>query len=108
MPRRDVLGYRLPPLPWLGWVSPLLGSVIFAWRGRPFLAGAVDEVKARKPGMMLLISLAISVAFLASWSRTRPGAGGRPQRRRAASMRISAASRAERAASALPEIAAVV
>ncbi|MBG6059036.1 Cu2+-exporting ATPase [Cryobacterium sp. MP_M5] len=61
-----ILGYRLPPLPWLGWVSPLLGSVIFAWGGRPFLAGAVDEVKARKPGMMLLISLAISVAFLAS------------------------------------------
>ncbi len=62
-----ILGYRLPPLPWLGWVSPLLGTVMLAWGGRPFLTGAVDEVKARKPGMMLLISLAISVAFLASW-----------------------------------------
>ncbi len=61
-----ILGYELPALAWLGWVSPVLGSVMFVWGGRPFLTGAVDELRAGKPGMMLLISLAISVAFLAS------------------------------------------
>ncbi|MEY9211941.1 heavy metal translocating P-type ATPase [Thermobifida halotolerans] len=63
----DLLGYPLPPVPGLEWVSPLLGTVIFLWGGRPFLAGAVDETRALRPGMMLLVALAITVAFLASW-----------------------------------------
>jgi Cu2+-exporting ATPase len=62
-----ILGYTLPSLPVVAWISPLLGTVIYAWGGRPFLTGAVSEVKARKPGMMLLIALAITVAFVASW-----------------------------------------
>ncbi len=62
----DLLGYRLPDAAWVAWVSPLLGSVIYLWGGRPFLAGARDELKQRKPGMMLLIALAITVAFGAS------------------------------------------
>jgi Cu2+-exporting ATPase len=62
-----VLGYVLPPLFIVGWISPVLGTVIYVWGGRPFLTGAVSEVKARKPGMMLLIALAITVAFVASW-----------------------------------------
>jgi len=33
---------------------------------RPFLTGAVDELKARRPGMMLLIALAITTAFVSS------------------------------------------
>src|SRR5690606_24987334 len=49
------------------WVSPVLGTVMYVWGGRPFLTGAVEELRARKPGMMLLIALAITVAFLASW-----------------------------------------
>jgi Cu2+-exporting ATPase len=61
-----VLGYELPDGAWVRWVSPVLGTVIFAWGGRPFLTGAVSELRARKPGMMLLIGLAITVAFLAS------------------------------------------
>ena len=40
---------------------------MFVWGGRPFLSGGVSELRARRPGMMLLISLAITVAFLASW-----------------------------------------
>ena len=63
----DLLGYSLPPVPGLRWVSPLLGTVVFLWGGRPFLTGAVDEIRARRPGMMLLIGLALTVAFLASW-----------------------------------------
>ncbi|MFK4729513.1 heavy metal translocating P-type ATPase [Agromyces mediolanus] len=62
-----LLGYELPDAPLIGWISPLLGTVMYVWGGRPFLTGAVGELRARKPGMMLLISLAITVAFLASW-----------------------------------------
>lgn len=61
-----LLGYELPDWPWVTWVSPLLGSVIYLWGGRPFLVGAVSEIRSRKPGMMLLIGLAITVAFVAS------------------------------------------
>lgn len=64
----SIVGYSLPDWPWLPWVSPVLGTVIYVVGGRPFLTGAVDELKARKPGMMLLIGLAITVAFLASWA----------------------------------------
>ena len=62
-----ILSYELPALPVVAWISPLLGTVMYVWGGRPFLTGAVTELKARKPGMMLLIALAITVAFLASW-----------------------------------------
>ena len=66
----ELLGYRLPETGWLPWVSPLLGTVMYLWGGRPFLAGAISEVRSRAPGMMLLIGLAITVAFLASWGST--------------------------------------
>lgn len=62
-----ILGYSLPDLPVFAWISPALGTVMYVWGGRPFLTGAASELKARKPGMMLLIALAITVAFLASW-----------------------------------------
>ena len=66
----DLLGYDLPDAGWLTGVSPVLGTVMYVWGGRPFLTGAVDELRRRKPGMMLLIGLAITVAFLASWGAT--------------------------------------
>ena len=44
----------------------MLGTVMFVWGGSPFLTGAVSEIRSRAPGMMLLIALAITVAFLAS------------------------------------------
>jgi Cu2+-exporting ATPase len=62
-----ILGYRLPALAVVAWISPVLGTVMYVWGGRPFLTGAVSELKARRPGMMLLIALAITVAFVASW-----------------------------------------
>ncbi|GEK80949.1 copper-translocating P-type ATPase [Agrococcus baldri] len=64
----SIVGYALPAWPWLPWVAPVLGTVMFVVGGRPFLSGAVDELRARRPGMMLLIGLAISVAFVASWA----------------------------------------
>ncbi|MET3920563.1 Cu2+-exporting ATPase [Arthrobacter sp. UYEF20] len=62
-----ILGYTLPDVPWMPWISPILGTVLYVWGGKPFLTGAVDELRSRKPGMMLLIALAITVAFLSSW-----------------------------------------
>ena len=61
-----LLGYALPDETWVPWISPVLGTVIYVWGGQPFLTGAVSEVRARQPGMMLLISLGITVAFVAS------------------------------------------
>jgi Cu2+-exporting ATPase len=66
----DLIGYQLPDTDWVRWVSPILGTVIYFWGGRPFLTGAVSEIRSRKPGMMLLIALAITVAFVASWGST--------------------------------------
>jgi Cu2+-exporting ATPase len=60
----DLLGYTLPS--GTAWISPVFGVVIFVYGGRPFLTGAYDEVRARQPGMMLLIGFAITVAFVAS------------------------------------------
>ena len=60
----DLLNYDLPAA--ITWVSPILGTVIYAWGGRPFLTGAVSEIRDRRPGMMLLIGTAITVAFGAS------------------------------------------
>lgn len=62
-----LLGYSIPDFPGARWISPLLGTVMYVWGGRPFLTGAVGEVRSRAPGMMLLIGLAITVAFIASW-----------------------------------------
>ncbi|MFU8947673.1 heavy metal translocating P-type ATPase [Mycetocola zhadangensis] len=62
-----ILGYELPNFSGVEWVSPVLGTVMYVWGGKPFLVGAVSEIKQRKPGMMLLIGLAITVAFIASW-----------------------------------------
>lgn len=63
----DLLGYSLPEQAWVSWVSPVLGTVVYLWGGWPFLTGAVSEIRSRKPGMMLLIGLALTVAFIASW-----------------------------------------
>jgi Cu2+-exporting ATPase len=62
-----VLGYSLPDAPLVTWISPVLGTLMYFWGGWPFLTGAVSELRSRKPGMMLLIGLAITVAFIASW-----------------------------------------
>jgi Cu2+-exporting ATPase len=60
-----LLGYHLPGGVTNG-ISPLLGTVMFFWGGWPFLSGGVSEIRSRRPGMMLLIALAISVAWSAS------------------------------------------
>jgi P-type Cu2+ transporter len=61
----DWFGYELD-FPGREALGPILGSIVFWWGGWPFLAGGVAEVRDRRPGMMLLISLAIVVAYTAS------------------------------------------
>ncbi|GGF40516.1 copper-translocating P-type ATPase [Microbacterium sorbitolivorans] len=63
-----ILGYEVPG--WGTWIAAALGTVMYVWGGWPFLTGAVSELRTRKPGMMLLIGLAITVAFFASWGAT--------------------------------------
>ncbi|MCV7432632.1 MULTISPECIES: heavy metal translocating P-type ATPase [Mycolicibacterium] len=62
-----LVGYDIPQFTGAPWIAPVLGTVMYVIGGRPFLTGAVSEIRSRTPGMMLLIGLAITVAFLASW-----------------------------------------
>ncbi len=55
---QEWFGYDLS-FPGSDWIAPVLGTFIYVWGGRPFLTGGLDEAKARQPGMMLLIALAI-------------------------------------------------
>jgi len=61
------LGFTVPEFPGSQWLTPILATIIFVYGGFPFLQMAVPEIRNRKPGMMTLISLAISVAFIYSW-----------------------------------------
>ena len=63
-------GFSAPTFPGSRWVAPVLGTIVFLYGGWPFLVGAVDEAKQRRPGMMLLIGLAITVAYVASLATT--------------------------------------
>jgi P-type Cu2+ transporter len=60
---QDLLGYHAPMFPGSMWLAPLFGTAVFAYGGWPFLQGAARELRARLPGMMTLIALAIAVAF---------------------------------------------
>ena len=60
------LGFTPPSFPFSEWIPFVFSVIIFAYGGVPFLQMAVPELQERKPGMMTLISLAISVAFIYS------------------------------------------
>ncbi|WP_433160830.1 copper-translocating P-type ATPase [Kribbella sp. CA-247076] len=66
----DLLGYMPPEFGGSNLIAPVLGTVIFLYGGQPFLTGGWGELRSRRPGMMLLISMAITVAFVASWVTT--------------------------------------
>ncbi|HEX2221734.1 MAG TPA: heavy metal translocating P-type ATPase [Candidatus Limnocylindria bacterium] len=67
---QEWLGYRAPAVPGADLIPAILGTIVFLYGGRVFLAGAVAELRDRQPGMMTLISLAIVVAFVASGAAT--------------------------------------
>ncbi|HTH63051.1 MAG TPA: copper-translocating P-type ATPase [Gemmatimonadales bacterium] len=63
---QGAIGYTAPAFPGSRWIPALFGVVVFAYGGVPFLRGGIEEMKHRLPGMMTLISLAITVSFLFS------------------------------------------
>ncbi len=67
---QEWFGYTAPAFLGSEWIAPVLGTVIFVYGGSPFLMGALQEAKDRQPGMMLLIGMAITVAFVASMATT--------------------------------------
>jgi Cu2+-exporting ATPase len=63
---QDLLGYTAPMFTGHEWVAPIFGAAVFLYGGPVFLRGGWAELKDRKPGMMLLISMGLLVAFGAS------------------------------------------
>ena len=63
---QEWLSFSAPTFPGSNRIPAVLGTAVFLYGGLPFLRGGIREARDRQPGMMLLISLAISVAFLAS------------------------------------------
>jgi Cu2+-exporting ATPase len=59
-------GFMAPMFPGSRWIAPVFGTAVFFYGGMPFIGGAIGELRARLPGMMTLIALAISVAFVFS------------------------------------------
>jgi len=71
-------GYRAPRFPGSAYVPAIFGTIVYVYGGSVFLQGAWRELRGRLPGMMTLISLAITVAFLFSVAvtlRVAPGDG---------------------------------
>lgn len=63
----SVGGLSLPiTFPGSEWVLLIVATALFLYGGLPFVRGGIEEIKARKPGMMALIGLGISVAYLYS------------------------------------------
>jgi Cu2+-exporting ATPase len=61
-----LLGFSMPAFTGSDWIEPLFALIVFAYGGIPFLQMAVPELRNRQPGMMTLISLAITVALIYS------------------------------------------
>ena len=63
---KTIFKWSLPAFPGLEYMPLVLGSIVFFYGGWVFLAGAVREIQGRLPGMMTLIGIAISAAYI--WS----------------------------------------
>lgn len=59
-------GYTAPQFPGSAYIPAVFGTIVYFYGGWPFLSGGYQELRNRLPGMMTLISLAITVAFLYS------------------------------------------
>jgi Cu2+-exporting ATPase len=60
------LGFTPPAVPGARWIPVVFGTAVYFYGGWVFLQGAWRELVDRRPGMMTLISLAITVAFVYS------------------------------------------
>lgn len=63
---KTIFKWSLPEFIGMGYMPLVLGSIVFFYGGWVFLAGAVREIQGRLPGMMTLIGIAISAAYI--WS----------------------------------------
>ena len=63
---QDWFNFSIPEFRGDQLIAPVFGTIVFLYGGSVFLIGGWRELHARKPGMMLLISLAITVAYVAS------------------------------------------
>ncbi|RPJ16578.1 MAG: heavy metal translocating P-type ATPase, partial [Chloroflexi bacterium] len=63
-------GFMMPEFVGSQWVAPLFSVMVFLYGGVPFIQMAIPEIRNRQPGMMLLVSLAISVSFIYSLAAT--------------------------------------
>ncbi len=63
---QEWLGFTAPSVPGADVIPAVFGTILFVYGGSPFLRGGRQELQTRQPGMMLLIAMAISVAFAAS------------------------------------------
>ena len=78
---QKIFGITPPAFPYSEWILPVFSTAVFFYGGLVFLKGAWGELKARLPGMMTLIALAISVSFsysLATLVPFLPVAGSEP------------------------------
>ena len=73
---QEILGFTLS-VPFAGYILFAMSSFVFFYGGWPFLKGLVDEIRQKKPGMMTLIGVAISVAYVYSGAVTF-GLQGKP------------------------------
>lgn len=60
---QDWLNFSMPSFPGSEWVPIIFGSMVFWYGGLVFIRSAFAELRARRPGMMTLISLAIMIAY---------------------------------------------
>jgi Cu2+-exporting ATPase len=72
---QEWLGVRIPSFAGSEWIPFIFALIIFAYGGVPFIQMAFPEIRNREPGMMTLISLAISVAFFYSLAAQLFGLG---------------------------------
>jgi Cu2+-exporting ATPase len=63
-------GWTAPAFAGDQWVGPVLGTLTFLYGGPVFLRAGWAELRERRPGMMLLISMGLLVAFTASAATT--------------------------------------
>ncbi len=63
---QKIAGFSSPTFPGSKFIPLILGSIVFFYGGWIFVIGAFRELKARQPGMMTLIAMAISVAYFYS------------------------------------------
>jgi Cu2+-exporting ATPase len=78
-PIQDWLGFEAVSFPGDEWVVPILATVLFFYAGSVFLRGGLNELRDRTPGMMTLISMAITVAYTYSLpSKASPSIGSWP------------------------------